>query len=373
MRLLGRVVVLSALVVGLLAAPASAEEPVITNTAAPTVVGTAQFEKTLTARPGTWSPADVTLSYEWLRDGVKVGTSSSTYKLARTADIGKKFSVRVTASRVGSTPVTVTSAPTAAVKRATVTNVKRPTFSGKARFKQTLKASAGRWSRGGLSARYRWLRDGKPIGGATRRTYQLKPQDVGRSIRVRVTVARSGFTSAEARSTSKKVQHVRSVRRTVTYRVETLGKISSSVSTFRKLAAQTYADPRGWRAMGVRFKEVKKGGDFTLVLAQASKVPSYSSACSTTYSCRVGRHVIINQTRWQKASPAWNAKKGSLRNYRHMVINHETGHWFGRGHVKCSGKGSLAPVMQQQSKGLGGCKINPWPKKGELHSSRFGY
>lgn len=374
MRLLRLVVVLSALIVGLLAAPASAEElPIITNVTPPTITGSAQFEKTLTAQPGEWSPADVELSYEWLRDGVKVGTSSPTYKLAKTADIGKVFTVRVTASRAGSTPTTVVSAPTAAVKRATVTNVKRPTFSGNARFKQTLKASAGKWSRGGLSKSYRWTRDDKPIGGATRRTYTLKPQDVGHRIRVQVTVRRSGFTSVTARSKPKRVQHLRSVRRTVTYRVVTKGKISSSVSTFRKQAAETYADPRGWRGMGVAFKEVKKGGDFTLVLAQATKVPSYSSACSSAYSCRVGRYVIINQTRWQKATPAWNAKKGSSRNYRHMVVNHETGHWFGRGHVRCSGKGSLAPVMQQQSKGLGGCKINPWPKSNELHSPRFGY
>ena len=44
-----------------------------------------------------------------------------------------------------------------------------------------------------------------------------------------------------------------------------------------------------------------------------------------------------------------------------MVVNHETGHWLGRGHAGCPRPGALAPVMMQQSKGLDGCRLNPWP------------
>lgn len=251
-------------------------------------------------------------------------------------------------------------------------NVARPTISGTLKFRKTLRASAGHWSRGSLTFRYRWLRDGKSISGATGRSYRLGPSDVGKRMGVRVYASRSGYVSATVISrATKTVKHRRSVRKTVTYRVVTRGKVTASVKEFRKLAAQTYADPRGWRSAGIAFKRVRRGGDFTLVLSQASKVPSYSSGCSSTYSCRVGRHVIINQTPWLKATKAWKAKHGSLRNYRHMVINHETGHWLGKGHAKCPGKRKVAPVMQQQSKGLGGCSINPWPKSGERHSPRF--
>ncbi len=82
----------------------------------------------------------------------------------------------------------------------------------------------------------------------------------------------------------------------------------------------------------------------------------------------MGRYVIINQDRWQHASPAWNAAHLALRDYRHMVVNHETGHWLGLHHANCPGPGRLAPVMQQQSKGLQGCRFNPFPTIHELNS-----
>ncbi|RYB95184.1 DUF3152 domain-containing protein [Nocardioides oleivorans] len=159
------------------------------------------------------------------------------------------------------------------------------------------------------------------------------------------------------------------VTRRVTYSVVTRGRTTASLAVFRRQAQQTYDDPRGWRAGGVELRRVRRGGDFTLVLSTAGAVPSFSSQCSSQWSCRVGRFVIINQTRWQHASPAWNRAGRSLRDYRHMVVNHETGHWLGRGHASCSG-GGKAPVMMQQSKGTGGCSFNPWPLEWEARAVR---
>jgi hypothetical protein len=215
--------------------------------------------------------------------------------------------------------------------------------------------------------RYQWLRDGQPITGATGKRYRFAPRDVGHSIRVQVTARAPGTTPGTATSPrTGTVKHRVDVRRTVTYSVRTRGQIAVSVAKFRRLAQQTYEDPRGWRARGVRFVPVKKGGSFTLWVAAATTVPAFSSACSSMWSCRVGRNVIINQDRWRWASPAWNAGHQSLRDYRHMVVNHETGHWLGKGHARCPGKGRPAPVMMQQSKGTQGCRFNPWPTPKEL-------
>jgi len=148
------------------------------------------------------------------------------------------------------------------------------------------------------------------------------------------------------------------------------GTVVADMSVFRTSVAETYADPRGWLRAHHRFRRAEPGraGDFTVVLSDARYLPSYSSVCSTTYSCRVGRYVVINQTRWRTGSPYF---PGTLAEYRDMVVNHETGHWLGRGHAYCPGPGRLAPVMQQQSKGLHGCRPNPWPLPGERDVPRF--
>lgn len=158
----------------------------------------------------------------------------------------------------------------------------------------------------------------------------------------------------------------------VTYDVMTRGTITSSVDEFKSLANATLNDSRGWGRMGVAFQEVASGGMFTLVLSEASQVPSFSSGCGSDYSCRVGRYVIINQDRWQGATPSWNSAGGSLRDYRHMVVNHETGHWLGHGHATECGPNQLARVMQQQSIDLRGCAFNAWPVADELWSSQLG-
>lgn len=161
--------------------------------------------------------------------------------------------------------------------------------------------------------------------------------------------------------------------RQVAYSVESRGNITASMTEFKKIANETLNDNRGWSRLGVTFNEVTSGGDFTLVLSEASQMTSFSAnGCDTTYSCNVGRFVVINQDRWLGATPSWNQAGGSLVDYRHMVINHETGHWLGHGHANCPAAGSPAPVMQQQSINLQGCTFNPWPLASELHASRLG-
>jgi hypothetical protein len=75
-------------------------------------------------------------------------------------------------------------------------------------------------------------------------------------------------------------------------------------------------------------------------------------------SCRNGADVMINLRRWLEGAPA---SELSIRDYRTYVVNHEVGHALGYDHVDCPGPGAVAPVMVQQTLGLGGCLPNPWP------------
>ena len=69
----------------------------------PKISGTVKMGKKLTARPGTWKPSGVKLSYQWLRNGKAIkGATKSVYKLAK-ADKGKKITVKVTGKKAGYT------------------------------------------------------------------------------------------------------------------------------------------------------------------------------------------------------------------------------------------------------------------------------
>ncbi len=276
---------------------AAVEGPV--NTVPPRITGEAVYDGVLRVGPGQWDPADVQLTYRWLRDGMVVrGADRRSYR-PDVQDLGRRMSVRVTAIDAEGGTGQVVAAPTGTVERATLTNKVRPTVVGTKRFTHTVTATPGRWSTTPQRVRYQWHRSGRPIPGATNARYTYVPQDVGRHIRVQVTATAPGHRRSRAFSArGEDVGHRVDVRRKVTYSVVTRGRITAGLKQFRQLAQQTFADARGWRAKGVQFRPVRQGGSFTLVLAEASTVPSFSSGCSSMWSCRVGRYVIINQTRW---------------------------------------------------------------------------
>ena len=71
---------------------------------------------------------------------------------------------------------------------------------------------------------------------------------------------------------------------TVTYDVSTRGAVTASLSEFKLQVNQTLNDARGWARMNVKFVEVASGGRFSMVLSEASQLPTFSSGCSADYS-----------------------------------------------------------------------------------------
>jgi hypothetical protein len=91
----------------------------ITVTTPPSITGTAQVGKVLTAVPGV-TEQTTTKTYQWLRTGVAIsGATASTYTLKST-DKGKQLSVKVTYHKTAYNPRSVTTEKTAVVTAAAV-------------------------------------------------------------------------------------------------------------------------------------------------------------------------------------------------------------------------------------------------------------
>jgi hypothetical protein len=130
-----------------------------------------------------------------------------------------------------------------------------------------------------------------------------------------------------------------------------------------RLVQTTLSDPRSWVGGGDwRLELVSEAGraDFTVFLATPGTVDSYCWPLRTygRVSCQAGNRVMLNAWRWAHGADAYGSDVGAYRQY---LVNHEVGHRLGHRHVGCPGKGERAPVMMQQTKGVGSCEANPWP------------
>src|SRR2546422_8136329 len=124
------------------------------NTAAPTISGTAQDGQTLTANPGSWSgTTPITYSYyAWRRcdsSGANCtlvsSASSQTYTLT-SSDVGKEMRVGVTATNSAGSGWALSAATAVVATGTPPSNTAAPTISGTAQDGQTLTANPGSWS-----------------------------------------------------------------------------------------------------------------------------------------------------------------------------------------------------------------------------------
>ncbi len=189
--------------------PTNITAPVITagaptNTALPTISGTAQQGQQLTATDGTWTGEPTTFAVQWLRNATNITGAAGTANpyTVQSADVGDTLTVQITASN-GTPSTPATSTATATVISATApTNTVLPVLSGTPTQGDALSVSDGTWT--GSPTTWTFIWQGSPDGvtwttitGQTGATYTLQAGDVGNLIRAGVT-ANNGANSAVA-------------------------------------------------------------------------------------------------------------------------------------------------------------------------------
>ncbi|HEY4152225.1 MAG TPA: hypothetical protein VGM38_02780 [Pseudolysinimonas sp.] len=170
---------------------------------APVITGNATVGGTLTADPGTWTPAPTTLAFQWFRQTgaatplAIAGATKASY-VTTALDLGKNVTVRVTGSKSGIVSAASTSAPTVIGAAQTIVSG-TVVVNGDPNVGQKLTVDPGTWSPSPITLAYRWSRSAT-IGGtyvtiarATASSYTLTALD--KFVKVTVTGSKPGLTA----------------------------------------------------------------------------------------------------------------------------------------------------------------------------------
>jgi hypothetical protein len=117
-----------------------------------------------------------------------------------------------------------------------------PTITGTAKVGEKLTANPGTWQPGSAQLAYQWLRDGKPISGATASTYLAAALDAAKKLSVQVTGSLAAYTPSSATSAQTKA-----VAR---------GELSAKkpkISGKAQVGKTLTAKPGTWKPTGVSF------------------------------------------------------------------------------------------------------------------------
>lgn len=239
------------------------------NLTVPEITGEAEVDATLTLSPGTWNP-EPSLAFEWFADGQRIveATGSTTLELGPEL-VGRVITAQVTATRVGYTPVTAASAPTAPVAPGTFAVETAPSLDGTARLGETLTVDPGTFRPADADVQVQWLRNGQPVPDANGTTYQISNLDLGSRLSARITLTRAGYTTttvetprsarvkSDPRIRSAVDRGARRVRITVTVTAPGVSEVTGPVVV--RLAGVSHKVTLRDGSAKVTFKDLPKG------------------------------------------------------------------------------------------------------------------
>lgn len=216
----------------------------------PVISGTVRVGSRLSATTGVWSPAG-SYTFQWYSSGAAIpGATSATYVLT-SKELARQIQVRVTARRDGFTTAASSSARTSAVVAGRIAISKSPRVTGSSRLGGVLKVDPGTHSPTNATLTYQWLRDGKPIAGATRSTRRVNSNDLGHYLTAKVTLRASGYASRTV-TTAKAGRSTSTAKMTASATSTSRGKVSMSV----KVSASGVKAPDGTVTVRLNGKRV---------------------------------------------------------------------------------------------------------------------
>ncbi len=183
-----------------------------TNTARPTISGTAQQGQMLTESHGSWTGSPSSFRYQWADCDGSVsncvpisGATGQTYTLT-SADVGHRVVALETAVNGGGASAPAQSNATNTVIPLPPANVSPPTITGTPAIGHTLTESHGSWTNNPTSFTYQWQACNSTggncasISGATSQTYTVQGGDAQKTFRVLETAYNQGGHSSPATS-----------------------------------------------------------------------------------------------------------------------------------------------------------------------------
>lgn len=140
-----------------------------------------------------------------------------------------------------------------------------------------------------------------------------------------------------------------------TYKIKNKSQIEYEIVSY-------LTDPDGWISQGYTFEP---GDGIIIRLSSPATIHQVCSLPSNlNLSCAElnGKNVYLNADRWFRGA---SKSKLSLHDYRQYMVSHEIGHILGFTHEKCPCPGCPAPIMMQQTLGIGKCVPNTKWLKGK--------